>query len=81
MYGLENCPQFQEAWQKEDRSSQQITQLANFLSDCGAQAHTLAQVNYYTKQAFDALEQVLNVKNKYAQALFELTETLLHRNF
>jgi geranylgeranyl diphosphate synthase type I len=80
LYGLKNCPEFIEAWQKQSPLDQNVALMANILSDCGAQSHTHSQAQYYTKKAFEALTRLFSQNNEYANALFELTEMLLHRN-
>jgi geranylgeranyl diphosphate synthase type I len=79
LYGLKNCPEFIEAWQKQSPLDQNVALMANILSDCGAQSHTYSQAQYYTKKAFEALTRLFSQNNEYANALFELTEMLLHR--
>jgi len=81
LFGLQHCPEFQKAWQKQDVSHKQVERMSVILSSCGAQAYTRSQVNIYTKQAIDALEHLFSHKNAYAQALFDLTEKLLNRDF
>lgn len=80
LFGLKNCPEFREAWQKQSPSDQNIAHMANILSDCGARTYTQSQAQYYTKKAFEALTRLFSQKNDDANALFVLTETLLHRN-
>lgn len=79
--GLQNCPEFREAWHRENLSAQEINQIVNLLTNSGVQRETQLQVQYYTKKSFDALNQVFSQKNQYTQALFELTEILLSRQF
>jgi len=80
LFGLKNSPEFRTAWQKQNPSLQNIAHMANILTDCGAQTHTYSQAQYYTKKSFEALNRLFSQKNDDANALFELTETLLHRN-
>ena len=81
LFGLQRCPEFQQEWENEDPSPEQILHMAEILSKCGAQAYTRTQVEIYTKQAFDALDRVYSHKNAYTEALFDLTESLLNRDF
>ena len=80
LFGLNNCLEFREAWQKPDPSLQDIANMADTLSNCGAQTYTQSQSQYYTNKAFEALTHLFYQKNNDAIALIELTETLLHRN-
>lgn len=81
LFGLQHCPEFQKEWQNHDASPEHVKRMAEILSSCGAQAYTRTQVKIYTNQAFEALERIFNHKNAYAQALFDLTEQLLNRDF
>jgi len=79
LYGLQHCPEFQGAWQTENPIPGQIKQMVEILSSCGAQGYIRNQVEIYTKEAFNALNQVIHIKNDFSQALFELTKKLLNR--
>ena len=79
LFGLMNCPEFQEDWQNETPSSDQIYQMAETLTECGAKDYTMSQVEIYTKRACNALEYAFSNRNVYTDALFDLANNLLNR--
>lgn len=79
LYGLQHCPEFHEAWRGELGGIKTVDQLAEMLRECGAEDYVKEQSEIYTKRAFETLNVLFLGKNEYSQALFQLTEKLLHR--
>jgi len=79
LYGLSHCPEFKEMWENEVLTPNGIVAMAEHLRRCGAQVETRAKAEYYTKQAFTALDTLFPQKNNSANALFELAQGLLER--
>ena len=82
LYGLNNCQEFKELWNKDNLTHAQTTNMVEILENCGARSYVGNQVADYTNQAFDALESIFgDAKNKniFSDALFILCEKLLNR--
>lgn len=81
LYGLQQCPEFQELWKITKLTSDQIKRMSVLLEDCGAQVYVNNKSEDYTGKAFNALETLFPSRNTYADALFELSKTLLYRKY
>jgi geranylgeranyl diphosphate synthase type I len=79
LLGLAECPEFRSLWQQDNLSTDQITEMAELLENCGVRAQVEQQSKDLTAQAFQALESAFREKNDYAEALYELTGFLLNR--
>jgi len=80
IYGLQNSNEFLEIWEEEEISDQDVKKSADLLVSCGAQNYTKSKAEGFTKQAFSSLDGLFTRNNQYADALFELTTMLLHRD-
>jgi len=80
LYGLENCPEFQDQWQKVPITAEYVLEMAKTLEICGAKKYVVTKAKEYTGRAFEILGQLFPKRNTYAVALKELTHDLLNRN-
>jgi len=81
LYGLVHSPEFRSMWQEEQASSEKLSQMAEILKTCGAMESVRDQAKSFTEKAFTILKGLFSHRNDYAIAIFELTESLLQRDF
>ncbi len=81
IYGLQHSDEFKRIWENEEVTSDNVGQLAKLLISCGAQEFTKSNAGKFTRDAFSTLEKIFPRKNIYSEALFELTELLLDRDY
>ncbi|MFW5713714.1 MAG: polyprenyl synthetase family protein [Brevefilum sp.] len=84
LFGLQNCDEFRRLWSKGDVNPEQVKRMAGILETCGAKAYVRNSAEQYTVKAFRALKNLFPSnaqENEPAEALFELTEDLLGREF
>jgi len=81
LFGLQHNEDFRNFWRYEQIDSENVDALANMLIACGAQDFVKAKVQSFTEKAFTALDELFPIENDYVNALYELTEILLHRNY
>jgi geranylgeranyl diphosphate synthase type I len=79
VYGLEHSPAFAQAYARPPQPDEDLTALAAWLEQCGAQAYVEEQVARRTEAAVQALEAAQPAE-PWAAALLELTQQLLRRN-
>lgn len=81
IFGLQNSEEFKNIWEIEGISNENIEISVNLLISCGAQNYTKTQAEGFTNQAFSILEGLFPQRNPYSNALNDLTELLLHRQY
>ena len=78
LYGLKNSINFRMQWQNEiDHNT--ISYLADLLSTCGAEAHTLAEANRLTEEALLSLDAAFPQSNPHVDILRELSNQMTSR--
>ena len=80
LFGLTHSPEFQSAWSKENPSEADIQKMSALLQSCGARDYVTQTAEQYTNQAFQVLDEVFPQRNRYSDALYELTGQLLNRS-
>ena len=81
IFGLHHSDEFMKIWEKDEFSGQDLEEAANLLIKCDAQKFTQSKAEEFTNQAFSTLDKLFPQRNQYGEALFELTEMLLQRNY
>ena len=84
LFGLEHSAEFQKLWSENVIKPHKVEHMSALLQSCGAKAFTSQMAQEYTGEAFKALETLFSVstaENSPVQALFELCEVLLGRNY
>ena len=79
IYGLQHSVEFRKMWENEGITSETVESSANLLISCGAQNYTKTEAESFTNRAFSSLEGLFSQRNPYSDALYELTDLLLHR--
>ncbi|MCS6910250.1 MAG: hypothetical protein NZM11_06750, partial [Anaerolineales bacterium] len=79
VYGLEHSAEFAERYARPHRPGESVAELAARLDALGAQAYTLATARTFTEQAAAHLRAAA-LSGPAAEALWELTDSLLTRN-
>ena len=81
LYGLAHCPEFLSLWEEPQPNLQQVSEMTDVLSSCGAREHVGEQAAQFTEKAFIRLETLFPEPNHFAEALVGLTNNLLQRDF
>jgi geranylgeranyl diphosphate synthase type I len=81
LFGLKQSEDFKNFWNKEEISAENVDTLADLLVACGAKDFVQTKAQQFTEKAFKALDELFPKENNYSNALYELTEKLLNRNY
>lgn len=81
LFGLQQSREFRDFWENEEILAENVDTLASMLIACGAQDFVKTKVKYFTEGAFATLHKLFPAENDHSEALFEITEILLDRNF
>lgn len=80
LYGLALSPEFHSVWSIENPTDSDIQTMSALLNSCGARDYAAQMAKQYTDQAFQALNELFPQRNRYSDALYELTGQLLNRS-
>lgn len=84
LFGLQNCKAFKDLWVEGEIKPDDVASLSSLLESCGAKEYVREEAKKYTANAFESLETLFpanKTENTPAEALFKLSEFLLHRNY
>jgi geranylgeranyl diphosphate synthase type I len=81
LFGLKQSDDFKNFWNNEEISPKNVGTFADMLISCGAQDFVQTKAGQFTEKAFKTLDELFPLENNYSKALYELTETLLKRNY
>lgn len=79
LFGLQKSAEFRTLWKTVNPTPDVIKQMAKALEDCGARIFVREQAEFFTGEAFNRLDVLINSPNAYSRALIALSETLLER--
>ena len=80
LFGLAHSPEFTSVWSKGDPADADIQSMSALLEACGARDYVAQMAKQHTDQAFQALNELFPQRNRYSDALHELTGQLLNRS-
>ncbi|MBI3739497.1 MAG: polyprenyl synthetase family protein, partial [Chloroflexi bacterium] len=78
LYGLNQKGRFAQRWAASAISPREVAEVAQMLTDEGAQDYSQREAQRLTRQALDALQKA-NPKGEAGDALYELADKLLNR--
>lgn len=80
LYGLAHSMEFGSIWSKQNPSQADIQLMSGLLESCGARDYAINEARRHTNEAFRTLGGLFPQRNRYSEALFELTGQLLNRS-
>ena len=80
LFGLAHSPEFYSVWSNENPTDSDVQTMSALLESCGARDYTSRMAKQATDQAFQALNELFTQRNRYSDALYELTGQLLNRS-
>jgi geranylgeranyl diphosphate synthase type I len=81
LHGLAHSSEFESLWKEATPDLRQISRMADLLESCGSKEIVIKQAKYFTDKAFTNLHGLFSKQTDYTNAIFELANKLLQREF
>lgn len=81
LYGLAHSQEFRSIWRETKRDMEQVARMADILEFCGAKEIVIRQATSFTEKAFTNLRSLFSNQTDDTNAIFELANKLLKREF